>query len=123
MREAAGMMDANAYLSRILKNLPYLEAQASGKIVQRRAGFSGESKHAYVDVTRPIDVYSDSFFRIKPEPDIMYVNVYKTSSTGYRFANEAKHYASENALEVAKPYIAMEDKGCAGECVCGHNCQ
>jgi len=99
------------------RNLPFLEAQALGKTVQILTG------KGWVDCNKQVLLFNSDMYRIKPEPTVLYVNKYPNGTAYVHFSRtEAVSSVSADAVWIAKPFKSFEDNGCAGKCVCGHNC-
>jgi len=95
------------------KLLPVIEAYADGKAIQylNSGGIwcdgdkddSGE---------RGYEFYSPERYRIKPEPEVIYVNKYRSGSTvHYQSKEEATKsvFADEDYEYTAKKFIAVEE--------------
>lgn len=86
------------------KAIEVMQAYVSGKAIQVRAGISD-----WKDSHGPHWNWGLCEYRTKPEPVIVYANVYTQCTIAHTSQELARKNADPRALEVAVPFVRVSD--------------
>jgi hypothetical protein len=101
-------MDTKEKIAVMQQQLAVMQAFVDGKTIEFR---SKKHQNSWGNmIQESLWSWSDTDYRVKPEPEVLYVNGYNHSDfCAYTTRERARVAASPTALYVAKKFVAVEE--------------
>jgi hypothetical protein len=94
----------NTNVNTLDEMIAVIQAYKDGKTIQFRYG---KGENWAICTLQHLFNFSDFVYRIKPEPRVVYVNLYSDSHTAYNSSERAKDSAAFTCLEKAVKFVEV----------------